>query len=59
MSTMWIEEYCQDRVSRGEIVERSARNFRSYLKVWHEFAGPVEDWTPASVHDRDLSTSTP
>ena len=46
MCAMWIEEYCQDRVSRGEIVERSARNFRSYLKVWHEYAGPVEEWTP-------------
>lgn len=57
-----IEHYVTERVRRGELTERSARNYRSYLKVWHDHAGPVEAWTHQMaaewVHDPTVRPNT-
>lgn len=57
-----VHDYCADRLERGECNARSAVNFRSYLDVWHDFAGPIEVWTPALaaawVHDSNLRPRT-
>lgn len=56
------EAYIADRLARGEIVERTARNFRSYLNVWHDYAGPIDTWTPdmaiAWVHSSAIRPGT-
>ena len=57
-----IEQYVTERVQRGELNDRSAKNHRSYLKVWCNHAGPLECWTPELaarwVHDPAVRPNT-
>lgn len=51
-----VADYCTHRVARG-VQPRSARNFASYLNVWHDHAGPVDQWT-ADLADQWVHSPT-